>query len=44
MLGWDKFVLFAKASRRIRDVVAREKPPYIFHVHDNGRITRVRKV
>ena len=44
LLAWDKFVLFAKASRKIIEYATSETPPYIFRVHDNGRITKVRGV
>ncbi len=44
LLSWHKFVVFAKASRKIMEYIENEKPPYIFRVHDNGRITKLKGI
>lgn len=41
---WDKFVLFARCASRVTTIIAKENPPYIYRLHNSGRITPVRKV
>ena len=41
---WDKFVLFARCSKRVMSILAKERPPYIYRLHNSGRITPVGKI
>lgn len=40
--SWDKLVLFCRCYIRIREIVKRTKPPYIYRVTHQGRVIVVK--
>jgi hypothetical protein len=42
--NWDKLRIFAQSFKRIKAIVEKEEPPYIYQVTYTDRILRVRGI
>jgi hypothetical protein len=41
---WDKLRIFTESFRRMHDIIKTEKPPYIYRISYECRITRVKGI